>query len=108
VVLRPWLQAVSLGQERRFPEDQYTWQIFLRQKDMEVLSAESIFEESLWIDSSEHFLGLRLNMYIAIVMTLAGLAWFATCSTGPPGPSWSPRCPQQPRTSGPPPGKTAR
>jgi prolipoprotein diacylglyceryltransferase len=40
-------------------------------------SAFRIFEESLRIDSSEHFLGLRLNMYVAIIMTLAGLAWFA-------------------------------
>ena len=39
-------------------------------------SAFRIFEESVRIDSSEHFLGLRLNMYIAVIMTLAGLAWF--------------------------------
>jgi prolipoprotein diacylglyceryl transferase len=39
-------------------------------------SAFRIFEESVRIDSSEHFLGLRLNMYIAIVGTLAGLIWF--------------------------------
>jgi prolipoprotein diacylglyceryltransferase len=40
-------------------------------------SAFRSFEESVRIDSSEHFLGLRLNMYIAIIMTLAGLASFA-------------------------------
>ncbi|HEX4829927.1 MAG TPA: prolipoprotein diacylglyceryl transferase [Trebonia sp.] len=39
-------------------------------------SAYRIFEESIRIDSSEHFLGLRLNMYIAIFGTIAGLAWF--------------------------------
>ena len=28
------------------------------------------------MDPSEHFLGLRLNMYVASVLTLAGIAWF--------------------------------
>jgi len=46
-------------------------------------SAFRIFEESLRIDSSEYFLGLRLNMYIAIIMTLAGLAWFAAVQRRP-------------------------
>jgi len=46
-------------------------------------SAFRIVEESLRIDSSEHFLGLRLNMYIAIIMTLAGLAWFAIAQRRP-------------------------
>jgi prolipoprotein diacylglyceryl transferase len=35
-----------------------------------------IFEETIRIDSSAYFLGLRLNMYIAIAVTLAGLCWF--------------------------------
>jgi prolipoprotein diacylglyceryl transferase len=35
-----------------------------------------IFEETIRIDSSAYFLGLRLNFFIAIVVTLAGLAWF--------------------------------
>ena len=39
-------------------------------------SAYRIFEESIRIDSSVHFLGLRLNFYVALVMTLVGLAWF--------------------------------
>ena len=39
-------------------------------------SAFRIFEESLRIDSSEHFLGLRLNFYIASALTLAGITWF--------------------------------
>ena len=39
-------------------------------------SAFRIFEESLRIDSSEHFLGLRLNFYVASVLTLAGAIWF--------------------------------
>jgi len=39
-------------------------------------SAYRIFEESIRIDSSEHFLGLRLNFYVATVMTLIGIGWF--------------------------------
>ena len=35
-----------------------------------------IFEESLRVDPSQHFLGLRLNMYVAIVLTAAGATWF--------------------------------
>jgi prolipoprotein diacylglyceryl transferase len=40
-------------------------------------SAFRMFEESLRVDYSLHFLGLRLNFYIAAVLTLAALAWFA-------------------------------
>jgi prolipoprotein diacylglyceryl transferase len=40
-------------------------------------SAFRILEESLRIDSSEHFLGLRLNFYVASVGVIAGLIWFA-------------------------------
>ncbi len=40
-------------------------------------SAFRIFEETLRIDSSEHFLGLRLNFYVAGLLTVGGLAWFA-------------------------------
>jgi prolipoprotein diacylglyceryl transferase len=39
-------------------------------------SAFRIFEETVRIDTSEHFLGLRLNFYVATVLTLVGLAWF--------------------------------
>jgi prolipoprotein diacylglyceryl transferase len=39
-------------------------------------SAFRIFEESLRVDPSEHLLGLRLNMYVAIAGTIAGAAWF--------------------------------
>jgi prolipoprotein diacylglyceryl transferase len=39
-------------------------------------SAFRIFEESLRVDPSEHFLGLRLNMFVAIAGTIAGGAWF--------------------------------
>jgi prolipoprotein diacylglyceryl transferase len=40
-------------------------------------SAFRMFEETLRIDSSEHFLGLRLNFFVAAVLTAGGLAWFA-------------------------------
>src|SRR5258708_30380685 len=40
-------------------------------------SAFRIFEEALRVDSSKYFLGLRLNMYVAIFLTIVGLAWFA-------------------------------
>jgi prolipoprotein diacylglyceryltransferase len=39
-------------------------------------SGYRIFEETIRIDSSAHFLGLRLNFFIALVMTIIGLAWF--------------------------------
>jgi prolipoprotein diacylglyceryl transferase len=39
-------------------------------------SAFRIFEESVRIDSSEHFLGLRLNFFVACVLTAVGLVWF--------------------------------
>ncbi len=39
-------------------------------------SGYRIFEETIRIDSSEYFFGLRLNMYVAIVGTLAGAIWF--------------------------------
>jgi prolipoprotein diacylglyceryl transferase len=39
-------------------------------------SGYRIFEETIRIDSSASFLGLRLNFFIAIMMTTVGLAWF--------------------------------
>ena len=39
-------------------------------------SAYRIFEESLRVDSSKYFFGLRLNMYVASVLTLIGAYWF--------------------------------
>jgi prolipoprotein diacylglyceryl transferase len=65
-------------------------------------SAYRIFEETIRIDSSAHFLGLRLNMYIAIALTVTGAVWFArsqrkgrpttaqlaaAAPPGPPGPA---------------------
>jgi prolipoprotein diacylglyceryl transferase len=40
-------------------------------------SGYRIFEETIRIDSSAYFLGLRLNFFVAIAMTLVGLVWFA-------------------------------
>ncbi len=39
-------------------------------------SAYRIFEESLRVDSSVYFLGLRLNFYIAAGLTIIGAVWF--------------------------------
>jgi len=39
-------------------------------------SAFRMFEESLRVDPSEHFLGLRLNFFVASVLALGGLVWF--------------------------------
>jgi prolipoprotein diacylglyceryl transferase len=46
-------------------------------------SAFRIFEESVRIDSSEHFLGLRLNFYVATILTIVGLVWFALSQRRP-------------------------
>jgi prolipoprotein diacylglyceryl transferase len=35
-----------------------------------------IFEELLRVDPAHHFLGLRLNLYVASVLCLVGLVWF--------------------------------
>jgi prolipoprotein diacylglyceryl transferase len=44
-------------------------------------SGYRIFEETIRIDSSAYFLGLRLNFFVAIAMTVAGLVWFAIVQT---------------------------
>jgi len=49
-------------------------------------SAFRIFEESVRIDSSVYFLGLRLNMYIAIILTVAGIIWFVLAQRQPERP----------------------
>ncbi|HSR83098.1 MAG TPA: prolipoprotein diacylglyceryl transferase [Streptosporangiaceae bacterium] len=46
-------------------------------------SGYRIFEETIRIDSSEHFLGLRLNFYVATILMLAGIAWFIRAQRGP-------------------------
>ncbi len=42
-----------------------------------------IFEETIRIDSSAYFLGLRLNFFVAVCGTLAGLIWFALSQRKP-------------------------
>ena len=39
-------------------------------------SAFRIFEESLRVDPAHHYLGQRLNFWVALVFTLVGIAWF--------------------------------
>jgi len=46
-------------------------------------SGYRIFEETIRIDSSQYFLGLRLNFFVAVVMTLVGLAWFGYAQRAP-------------------------
>jgi prolipoprotein diacylglyceryl transferase len=50
-------------------------------------SAYRIFEETIRIDSSEHFLGLRLNFYVATILALAGIAWFLRAQRAPEVPA---------------------
>ena len=50
-------------------------------------SGYRIFEESIRIDSSEYFLGLRLNFFVAIVGTVAGLVWFVIVQRRPEKPA---------------------
>ena len=49
-------------------------------------SGYRIFEESIRIDSSVHFLGLRLNMFVAVVLTVIGLLWFVLAQRRPERP----------------------
>jgi prolipoprotein diacylglyceryl transferase len=63
-------------------------------------SAFRIFEETVRIDSSEHFLGLRLNFYVATILTIIGLAWFAAAQRGPmPAEGAGDRAPSEPGES---------
>jgi prolipoprotein diacylglyceryl transferase len=41
-----------------------------------------IFEETVRIDYSEHILGMRLNFWVALLLCLAGLAWFVAIQRG--------------------------
>jgi len=45
-------------------------------------SAFRIFEESLRIDPSTRYFGLRLNFYVATLLCLAGLTWFVRIQRG--------------------------
>jgi prolipoprotein diacylglyceryl transferase len=50
-------------------------------------SAFRIFEESIRIDPAHHILGLRLNFFVATLLCLGGLLWFARTQ------GWWPRWP---------------
>ena len=50
-------------------------------------SAFRIFEELLRVDPAHHIFGLRLNFFIAVALTLAGLAWFAAVQIRPRRPA---------------------
>jgi prolipoprotein diacylglyceryl transferase len=46
-------------------------------------SAFRIFEETLRVDPAHHVLGLRINFFLAVALTVVGLAWFARVALGP-------------------------
>lgn len=45
-------------------------------------SAFRIFEELLRVDPAHHLFGLRLNFYVAVALTVAGLAWLVCIQRG--------------------------
>jgi prolipoprotein diacylglyceryl transferase len=49
-------------------------------------SGYRIFEESIRIDSSEYFLGLRLNMFVAVALAVVGAVWFVLAQRRPERP----------------------
>jgi prolipoprotein diacylglyceryl transferase len=56
-----------------------------------------IFEETLRIDYSQYILGMRLNFWIALIGTVAGLSWFAWIqlrSSASPAPIVEPMIPR--------------
>ena len=64
-------------------------------------SAFRIFEESLRVDFSEHFLGLRLNTFVSTVLALIGLAWFVYTQRTRPTPDTLDPVPVGHRRTGP-------
>ncbi len=53
-------------------------------------SAFRIFEESLRVDPAHHIFGLRLNLYVAAVLAIAGLVWFVRSQRGADDPDERP------------------
>ena len=49
-------------------------------------SGYRIFEESIRVDSSEYFFGVRLNMFVAVVLTVVGVVWFVMAQRRPERP----------------------
>ncbi|HEY7429828.1 MAG TPA: prolipoprotein diacylglyceryl transferase [Streptosporangiaceae bacterium] len=68
-------------------------------------SAFRIVEEALRVDLSEHFLGLRLNMYVAIALTIIGLVWFWRVQTRAPAAAGAPEPGGSKDEDGPPAGR---
>jgi prolipoprotein diacylglyceryl transferase len=58
-------------------------------------SGYRIFEESIRIDSSEYILGERLNFWVALAGTIAGLVWFIIVQRRPEKP-YTVRSPEAP------------
>jgi prolipoprotein diacylglyceryl transferase len=50
-------------------------------------SGYRIFEETIRIDYSQYFLGLRLNLFVAVAMTVVGLVWFVFAQRAPERPA---------------------
>jgi prolipoprotein diacylglyceryltransferase len=46
-------------------------------------SAFRIFAELIRVDPAHHVLGLRLNLFVAVTLTVAGLVWFARTQRAP-------------------------
>lgn len=69
-------------------------------------SAFRIFEESLRIDPAHHILGLRLNFFVASLLTIAGALWFLWSQGVRFGHHRGPAPPAPPSAS-PPPAKSA-
>ncbi|RNI24823.1 prolipoprotein diacylglyceryl transferase [Flexivirga caeni] len=68
-------------------------------------SAYRIFEESLRIDYSQHFLGLRLNTFVATSLAVIGVGWYLYAQRHPRPPHDAPS-PPAPAVTGRP-GKSA-
>jgi prolipoprotein diacylglyceryl transferase len=49
-------------------------------------SGYRIFEETIRIDYSQYILGLRLNFWVALIMTMVGIGWFVAAQRRPAGP----------------------
>ena len=63
-------------------------------------SGYRIFEETIRIDSSAHFLGLRLNFFVALVGTVAGITWFIFTQRRRPAPEPAGEVPPVPSGAG--------
>jgi len=60
-------------------------------------SLARVGEELLRVDPAHHILGLRLNLYVASILFLAGVAWFVRIQRGSLAPTW-PKSARSPRS----------